>query len=175
MPGVLPHLQNLKVPCFLIMLPCTQSYAQSSECDLQSMWIIEKFMTGWHRKRAAVRGGHRSTTSFKGKWEKIPNPCKLFPYLLVFLASLEHMVIPASIWLSRVDQSQRRLSNREANTGTIVFSYGKEMVWWLFHFGLQSWLVGMWAVTTEGKAQIMISVRTLLVVDIFGLIFPKEI
>ena len=67
--------------------------------------------------------------------EKSPSPAKIFPeLLLVFIASLAAVVVLDSTLLSSVDQSRRRLSNTELNTGTIVFSSGKDLMAFPFRF-----------------------------------------
>lgn len=106
--------------------------------------------------------------------KKSPSPAKIFPeLLLVFLASLAAVVVLDSTLLSSVDQSRRRLSNRELNTGTIVFSSGKDLMAFPFRF---TELAGLWRgprllreTRDDGLVQHFLSV-----VDLLGLVSPRR-
>lgn len=63
-------------------------------------------------------------------------PLQTFSKASVFLAALETEA-PLDQALLSSGWSQGRLSNRDPNTGTIVFSEGKTLTLWLFHLGLQ--------------------------------------
>lgn len=127
----------------------------------------------WYSWNMSEEGAH---LIFKANGGKTHHPLQTFSKL-VFLASLETVVILDSMLLSSADQSQRRQNSRGLHTGAIVFSQGKEMTWWLFHFGSWSWPLGDVGYDCWGKS--MERDYGLLQGSLSGwpsgLVFPKEI